>query len=178
MAGALIILSGLPGSGKTYLAEALVKSGVADKHVSSDAIRAALFPRPMYTKGENNGVFHQFSKMITEGLNAGQRVVADATHMRRVDIDTTLNAIDDEGPAFFAPTYVIKVEAPQEIRKQRVFARTYPSPMGTWGASGRMAKNTDVTDDDCNLIVDGTADIDKLVGAVRLLTRMDGTKVS
>jgi predicted kinase len=85
--GKLIILCGVPGSGKSTW----VKNN--QKHcsvVSSDSIRLELFESLVEANRGNNQeknalVFKIFYKRITDLLKAGETVIADATNLRARD---------------------------------------------------------------------------------------------
>ena len=77
----LIIICGLPGSGKTTLAKALCKALPA-LHVSSDLMRKRLFPKPAYSEAEKARVYSAMMLEAERALRAGKDVVADATFQR------------------------------------------------------------------------------------------------
>lgn len=79
----LIILCGIPGSGKTTYAEKYIEEHNAI-HVSSDRIRAELFGDES-TQGDNDKVFSLMQSRAIEALNNGQSVVYDATSVTRKD---------------------------------------------------------------------------------------------
>jgi predicted kinase len=78
--GALILLSGLPGTGKTTFARAL--TGVLDfEHVESDAIRRSLAPQPTYSHFESGAVFAKAEAQAKAALQAGRHALIDATNL-------------------------------------------------------------------------------------------------
>ena len=83
----LIILCGLPGSGKSYYAEEFKTiddtfyKGNTVIH-SSDAIREELFGDPSF-QGDNAKVFELMHKRVREELKAGKTVIYDATNVTR-----------------------------------------------------------------------------------------------
>lgn len=81
----LIILCGLPGSGKSSYAECLSYIFSDDAEVaihSSDAIRGELFGDPGF-QGDNAKVFETMHHRVREDLRAGKTVVYDATNITR-----------------------------------------------------------------------------------------------
>lgn len=79
----LIILCGIPGSGKTTYAKEYIKhhGGV---HLSSDLIRKELYGHES-TQGNPNEVFALMQSRAIEALNNGTTVVYDATNITRKD---------------------------------------------------------------------------------------------
>ena len=79
----LILLVGIPGSGKTTYAETYnrVRPNI---HLSSDLIRKELWGNEA-TQGDNNEVFSLMQSRAIEALNNGQSVVYDATNITRKD---------------------------------------------------------------------------------------------
>jgi predicted kinase len=74
----LIIISGLPGTGKTTLAK-LVARYYRAVNISSDAIRKKLFVKPEYTKQEKEVVYQEINRLTEEELHKGKNVVVDAS---------------------------------------------------------------------------------------------------
>lgn len=80
----LILLCGIPGSGKTTYAERYIKEHPDTVHLSSDKIREELWGNEA-TQGDNNQVFSLMQSRAIEALNNGQDVVYDATNVTRKD---------------------------------------------------------------------------------------------
>lgn len=80
----LILLVGIPGSGKTTYAEKYIKEHPGTVHLSSDKIRAELWGSEA-TQGDNNEVFSLMQSRAIEALNDGQNVLYDATNVTRKD---------------------------------------------------------------------------------------------
>lgn len=80
----LILLVGIPGSGKTTYAEKYAAEHTNTIHISSDRIRAELWGSEA-TQGDNNEVFSLMQSRAIEALNNGQSVVYDATNITRKD---------------------------------------------------------------------------------------------
>lgn len=74
----LIIVCGLPGSGKSSLSKDLAKLYLA-VHLNSDKIRKKLFPEPTYSEEEKKQVYVEMARQAGEILGRGNSVIADAT---------------------------------------------------------------------------------------------------
>lgn len=77
----MILLYGLPGSGKTYFARQFSEA-VQAAHLEQDRIRHELFQQPRYTKQENSALSRIIEYMANEFLTAGISVVIDMNAMR------------------------------------------------------------------------------------------------
>ncbi|MBI2912079.1 MAG: AAA family ATPase [Chloroflexi bacterium] len=77
----LVILSGLPATGKSTLAR-LLADRLPACIVASDAQRRILFPQPAYTPEESRLVFDLSHRLTAELLSRCRNVIFDATNLR------------------------------------------------------------------------------------------------
>ncbi len=77
----LIMLYGLPGAGKTFLARQLCED-LSAAHVQGDRIRDEIFEQPRYDRQENEIVNHLMEYMAREFLSSGISVVYDMNAAR------------------------------------------------------------------------------------------------
>ncbi len=110
----LVLLSGLPGAGKTTLAEALA-ARLGAVHLESDAVRRQLFPEPQYTPEEHGAVFARLAAMAQEELAAGRVVIVDATNLTRRDRRQFVRLA--EGAAGMV---AVRVTAPEAVIRERL----------------------------------------------------------
>lgn len=80
----LILLVGIPGSGKTTYAKKYIERNDNTLHLSSDAIRKELYGDEN-TQGNPAEVFSLMQKRAVEALNEGHDVIYDATNITRKD---------------------------------------------------------------------------------------------
>lgn len=80
----LILLVGIPGSGKTTYAKKYIEETLNTIHLSSDAIRKELYGDESI-QGNPADVFSLMQKRAIEALNNGQNVLYDATNITRKD---------------------------------------------------------------------------------------------
>ena len=79
---ALLLLSGLPGTGKSHLAAAIAtRRPVAI--VRTDEVRKLLYPRPTYSGDESGAVYLTCYALIERLLEDGYTVAFDATNLTR-----------------------------------------------------------------------------------------------
>jgi predicted kinase len=111
----LIILSGLPGTGKTTFALALAAL-VRFKHIESDAIRRELVSTPRYTPGESARVFAEVERQAAEALASGEHALVDATNLAPRDRRRFFALAARTG----APVIAIRLTAPDATIRQRL----------------------------------------------------------
>jgi predicted kinase len=74
----IVIVFGLPGSGKSYFASRLAKMIHAD-HVNSDQLRMQMFKSRTYSKKEKSTVYQVMLEKMKEAVNGNRNIVLDAT---------------------------------------------------------------------------------------------------
>lgn len=95
MENELIIMVGIPGSGKTTLAKKLIREGI-DEYFSSDSLRIELFGDKGYSSSDNYIVFKELKKRMKESLiNKNEyfikRTIYDATNVNAKKRASTLS---------------------------------------------------------------------------------------
>ncbi len=111
----LIVVSGLPGTGKTYFCNKLAER-LPFLILESDALRKALFPSPSYAPEESSRLFQAIYSLIEGLLKRGISLILDATNLseryreRLYNIASRLNA----------RLILARVEAPAEVVQERL----------------------------------------------------------
>jgi predicted kinase len=137
----LIIISGLPGTGKSYLSERLAER-VPFLVLESDALRKALFSKPSYTSRESAQLFRTIHQLLWELLNKGISVILDATNLSE-RFREKLYSIADR---LHVKLILVRVEAPPEVVYQRLENRvrdTGNRSDADWAVYRRMRPSVD-----------------------------------
>ncbi|MBL7126314.1 MAG: ATP-binding protein [Dehalococcoidales bacterium] len=116
---AFIVVSGLPGTGKSFFCRRLAER-IPVIILESDAMRKTLFPSPAYSVEESARLFQAIHHLIERLLKKGIPIVLDATNLaeknreRLYHIAYQLNA----------KLTLVRVEAPPEVVQERLRNRT------------------------------------------------------
>lgn len=116
---ALIVLIGLPGSGKSYFARQL-KSRYPAAILDSDALRQVLFPNPEHTTKEHGRLFPAIHVLIERLLERGISVIADATNLKEANRRPLYALARDAG----AKLVLVHVRAPVSVIRKRLLQRS------------------------------------------------------
>jgi hypothetical protein len=167
---ALVVVCGLPGTGKTFFCRKLAER-VPFVILESDALRKILFPSPGYNEDENKRLFPACHALIGELLGEGIPVIFDATNLLERHREQLYHAADKVG----ARVILVRVEAPPELVRRRLLDRGKKLDLqdhsrASWEVYQRMRPRKDKI---CrnHFVVDTSQDItpaiDKIVRAIR-----------
>jgi predicted kinase len=112
---ALVIVAGLPGTGKSVFA-AQVEARTDCVVLESDAIRRLLFERPAYTWFESRRVFSALHAAARKLLEAGVSCVVDATNLA----EAYRKPLYDIAEEWSAKLIVVEVTAPEDVVMARL----------------------------------------------------------
>ena len=115
---ALIVVSGLPGSGKSYFSRRLAER-LPLPIIESDAMRQMLFPIPSYSQAESGRLFRACHALMDELLHKGISVIFDATNLIENHREQLYRIADRAG----AKLILVRVDAPPEVIQQRLERR-------------------------------------------------------
>ncbi len=166
----LVVLSGLPGTGKSHFARQLAGC-LPLVVVGSDRVRKALIHKPEYTRGEHLRVFSACHRVIEELLRQGRTVVFDATNLTEGLRQPLLDLARRQG----APTHIILFTAPLKVIRRRLQDRA--AGIGTdgvsdadWSIFSRLRPGQEAITD-AHWVVDSSKaireDLDRLVGLIQ-----------
>jgi len=166
----LIVVSGLPGTGKSFFCHKLAER-LSFLILASDSSRKILFPSPQYKENENKRLFAACHVLIEELLRKGIPVIFDATNLLEHHREYFYRAAERAG----AKLILVWVEAPTELVRQRLLAREkaampqYDSEAG-WEVYNKMKPRREKISRN-HLVVDTSQDIadviDKIVRATK-----------
>ncbi len=115
---AIIVVSGLPGTGKTHFCRRLAER-LPCTILESDAIRKKIYPRPTYSPKESAGLFRAIHVMAATLLGKGVNVILDATNLEERHRKTVYKVAERAG----ARLILVQVEAPPEVVQKRLKSR-------------------------------------------------------
>ncbi|MEL6923888.1 MAG: AAA family ATPase [Bacteroidota bacterium] len=111
----LILVSGLPASGKSYFAAALQKT-IDARYLSSDIVRSEMNLRGRYDPAIKELVYTEMLVRAGRSLVDGQRVIVDGTFSRAADRQRFYELAE----RWQRPFFVIVIKAAEETIAQRM----------------------------------------------------------
>ena len=115
---ALIVVSGLPGTGKTYFCNRLAER-LPSVVLESDVLRKTLFSPPSYSAKESSQLFRAIHRLIERLLVKGIPLILDATNLSERNREYLYSIAD----RLDAGLVLVRVKAPPEVVRQRLEAR-------------------------------------------------------
>jgi len=115
---AFIVVSGLPGTGKSYFCSKLAER-LQFIILESDALRKALFSSPGYSAAESGRLFRAIHLLIERLLKKGVSLILDATNLSeryRERLYSIAERLD-------VKLILVRVEAPPQVVRERLKAR-------------------------------------------------------
>jgi len=112
---ALIAVSGLPGTGKSYFCSRLAER-LPFVILESDALRKALFSSPSYSAKESSQLFRAIHLLVEGLLRRGISLILDATNLSERNREYLYSIVD----RLDVKLVLVRVEAPAEVVRQRL----------------------------------------------------------
>ena len=131
-----IVVSGLPGTGKSYFCSKLAEK-LPFLILQSDALRKTLFPAPSYSRQESSHLFQAVHLLIEKLLIKGVSLILDATNLSeryREHLYSIADRLD-------AKLILVRVEAPPQVVQERIKNRLEDSEAKSdadWAVYQRM----------------------------------------
>ena len=114
----LVVVSGLPGTGKSYFCRRLAER-LPSVILESDALRKALFPSPSYSLMESAHLFRTIRLLIERLIKRGIPIIMDATNLSERYREYFYSIAD----RLDVKLVLISVEAPPWLVKERLEVR-------------------------------------------------------
>lgn len=111
----IVLVMGLPGSGKSYFASHLSER-LGAGYINSDRTRKSVHSGKRYSPRGKADVYRQMRDLARQALEQDKAVVADATFYRKELRDLFLTL----GKEHRVLVHVIQVEAPEDLIKERL----------------------------------------------------------
>lgn len=166
----LVMMSGLPGTGKSYLAGRLTEK-LPFVLLETDFARKILFPEPTYSAEESGRVFRVCHAVIDKLLRRGVRIIFDATNLIEFHRARIYHIVDRAE----AKLVIVRTVAPEEVVRERMLRRkTQRSPgdisEANWRIYKRMAQREQPISRP-HIVIDTSDDIEtavrKIIRAVK-----------
>ncbi len=162
---ALVVVSGLPGTGKSHFCRRLAARHPIAR-LESDALRKALFRQPTHSPEESRRLFAACHYVLDRLLGAGISALLDATNLREVHRRQLYAIADRHG----AKLVLVSLRAPAAVVEERLAARarrTNPADLSDAGPEVYQRMRTaDEPIERPHIVVDTSADIEPAVEAV------------
>lgn len=120
----VIIVIGLPGSGKSFFARRLSKL-LSALYINSDQVRKSIIPAPCYSYVEREMVYSIMLNETMNALNKNINVVLDATFYKKAIRDKFEKQIKNTTEIFY-----IEIVASEEIIRKRLLNKREDSDAG------------------------------------------------
>lgn len=118
----LIVVSGLPGTGKSYFCRQLAQRLTA-VILESDSLRKVLFRSPSYSAAESKRLFRAGHLLVEKLLGQGIPLILDATNLTEHYREHLYSVAERLG----AKLILVRVEAPPELVYERLKERQLDS---------------------------------------------------
>ncbi len=112
---AFVVVSGLPGTGKSYFCRRLAER-IPIIILESDVMRKTLFPSPTYSMTESARLFQAIHHLIEHLLKKGIPLVLDATNLSERNRERLYHIAYQ----LDARLVMVRVEAPFEVVQERL----------------------------------------------------------
>jgi predicted kinase len=163
----LIVVSGLPGTGKSYFSKRLAER-VLCLVLESDALRKTLFSPPSYSPRESAKLFRIIHQLLRELLEKRISVILDATNLSEKFREQLYTIADQLNIRLL----LVRVEAPPEVVYRRLKSRANNSANNSennsdadWAVYRRMRPSVDKIQRN-HYVVDTSRDINPVLDKI------------
>ena len=156
----LVVVCGLPGAGKTTVAEATAER-LGAVLLRTDVVRKELFPDPAYTSEESRRTYDAVFERAGATLAAGDPVVLDGTFRRAARRDRARTLADERNAAF----RLVRVTCDEAVAKSRIRSREGDASDADVRVYDLLREEFEPAADP--VVVDNTGELDDTLARVR-----------
>jgi predicted kinase len=157
----LIVVTGLPGTGKTTIAETLEKD--IDAIVfSTDKIRKMIFEKPVYNEEDKRIVYNELFSQTGKYLAIGKNVILDGTFYTKA----LRERAKEIGKSFCEEVYFVYCETPEELLKKRINKRKDTFSDADYNVYLKMKKIFEEFEEDV-IIIDTSNPVDTNIDIIK-----------
>ncbi|MEO9021965.1 MAG: ATP-binding protein [Ginsengibacter sp.] len=115
----IVIVFGLPGSGKSYFAERLAKK-IHATYINSDQSRMEMYKKRTYSETEKKAVYHAMLDKMNDAISQNKSVILDATFHK----ESTRNIFTKKAPGkiLFMEVWADDAIIRERLKKERVLS--------------------------------------------------------
>ena len=117
----VIIVFGLPGSGKSYFASRLAKMISAD-YINSDRLRKEMYKKSTYSEEEKKDVYNEMMAKMKEALHYNRNVVLDATFHKDEIRKQFVDAMEGKDCIYFIEVWAHENIIRERLKKERPYS--------------------------------------------------------
>ena len=117
----IVIVFGLPGSGKSFFASRLAKIMDAD-YINSDRIRKEMFTRRTYSGQEKAAVYNAMLEKMKDAVNQRKNLVLDATFHKNATRQPFLQEIKGKDKIYFIEVWTAENIAGERLKERRPYS--------------------------------------------------------
>jgi predicted kinase len=160
----LVLVCGLPGTGKSTVAERIAELLPASL-LRTDVVRKELFPDPTYASEESARVYDELFSRASERLHAGEHVVLDATFRQRDLRERAADVAADAGTEF----RLVRVTCAESIVRERIERRQREEDDESdadFSVYNQLKDEFEPIEGDDHVVVDNSGDLSETLSAV------------
>ena len=143
----IVIVFGLPGSGKSYFASRLAKMINAD-YINSDRVRKEMFKSRTYSEQEKAAVYNAMLEKMKEAVDQRKNLVLDATFHKNETRKPFLQEMKGKDKIFFIEVWAAENIARERLKESRPYSEAdfevYKLIRQYWGDTERAPFNAGI----------------------------------